>query len=59
MRIRAKKRNMLLNEYGLFLLDSHGNRIPYPIHSERDVFEELGMVYLTPTERETYNYGKV
>jgi DNA polymerase beta len=54
MRLRAKKRNMLLNEYGLFLVDSHGNRISVPIHSEKDIFNELGMIYLTPKERQSY-----
>ena len=58
MRIQAKKRNMLLNEYGLFITDSQGNQIPVPVHSERDIFEELGMKYLTPEERESYNTGK-
>ncbi|XWV25449.1 DNA polymerase family X [Tupanvirus deep ocean] len=49
---------MLLNEYGLFLVDSQGNRISVPIHSERDIFLELGMDYLIPEERESYNLGK-
>lgn len=58
MRRMAKSKNMTLNEYGLFILDSKGNYIPVPIHSEKDIFEELGMPYLTPPEREKYNIGK-
>ena len=58
MRKRAKKRNMLLNEYGLFIVDSIGNRTLVPVHSEKDIFEEIGMIYLTPEEREQYNTGK-
>lgn len=54
MRQRAKKRGMLLNEYGLYLVDSHGNRVALPIESERDIFEDIGMKYLTPAEREKY-----
>ena len=54
MRIRAKKRNMTLNEYGLFILDSHGNYLPVPVHSEKDIFEEIGIKYLTPAERQGY-----
>jgi len=59
MRERAKKRNMLLNEYGLFILDSQGNRFSVPINSEKDIFEELGMTYLTPIERESYSLKSI
>ena len=58
MRRTAKSKNMTLNEYGLFILDSRQNYIPVPIRSEKDIFEELGMPYLTPQEREKYNTGK-
>lgn len=58
MRKRAKRMGMLLNEYGLFIVDSQGIRIPLPVHSEKDIFEELGMEYLTPMQRESYNLGK-
>ena len=54
MRLRAKKRNMTLNENGLFIIDSKQNRFAIPIQSEEDIFEELDMKYLTPAEREIY-----
>lgn len=54
MRLKAKRMNMMLNEYGLFILNSQGNHVPLPVNSEKDIFEELGMKYLTPKEREIY-----
>lgn len=54
MRQMAKKKNMLLDEYGLYIINTKGQRIPMPISSEKDVFEELGMKYLTPNERQRY-----
>lgn len=58
MRNAAKKRNMLLNEYGLFKLDENEARIALNVKSEADVFKALGMDYLTPEERETFSTGK-
>lgn len=58
MRRQAKKRGMILNEYGLYRVDAEGNRTLVPIRSEREVFEKLGMKYLSPEERETYSSGK-
>jgi DNA polymerase/3'-5' exonuclease PolX len=52
MRKAAKKRNMILNEYGLYKVDEYDNRIPIKVNSEKDVFEILGMKYLTPEQRE-------
>lgn len=54
MRLTAKKKNMTLNEYGLFIVDSKGNRYEIPISSEKDIFDEIGMKYLTPEERDIY-----
>ena len=61
MRTEAKKRGMILNEYGLYILDGDENdaRTPVKITSEADVFEMLGMDYLTPEERESFSTGKV
>ena len=59
MRTKAKKRNMILNEYGLYKIDSNGNKHQLPITSEADVFEHLGMEYLTPAKRESYSIGKI
>ncbi|MEM0354047.1 MAG: nucleotidyltransferase domain-containing protein [Thermoplasmata archaeon] len=59
MRHAAKKRNLLLNEYGLYKLNEKGLRIPIEIKTEEDVFKYLGMKYLTPEERETFSTGKV
>lgn len=58
MRLIAKKNSMTLNEYGLFFVDSKGLRYPVPIKSEKDIFMELGMPYLTPGERQAYAAGK-
>lgn len=58
MRIAAKKRGMILNEYGLFYVDDNGVRTTYPIKSEADVFKALGMDYLTPEKREKFSTGK-
>lgn len=54
MRLRAKRRNMTLNEHGLFIVDSKQNRFAIPVNSEKDIFDELDMKYLTPTERDNY-----
>ncbi|QGR54034.1 DNA polymerase family x [Moumouvirus maliensis] len=59
MRSAAKKRKMILNEYGLYKVDDNGLKIPVKIKSEADIFNALGMDYLTPEERESYNTGKV
>lgn len=59
MRTAAKKRNMILNEYGLYKVDENGERTPLKIKSEADVFKNLGMTYLTPVEREAFNAGKI
>lgn len=59
MRNAAKKRKMLLNEYGLYRVDAEGIKTPVKITSEADVFEALGMEYLTPEERESFNTGKI
>lgn len=58
MRMAAKKRGMILNEYGLYYVDEYGVRTPYPVKSEADVFKSLGMDYLTPEEREKFSTGK-
>ena len=54
MRTEAKKRNMILNEYGIYKLS--GDKIP--VSSEEDIFNILGMKYLSPEEREEFNIGK-
>lgn len=58
MRNSAKKRGMLLSEYGLYYIDGDVRK-PIKIISEADVFKELGMKYLTPEERETFSVGDV
>lgn len=59
MRTRAKKRQMILNEYGLYKVDLNGNKHQLPITSEADVFKYLGMEYLTPEKRESFSIGKM
>jgi len=56
MRIEAKRRGLTLNQYGLYKVGEKKIRIP--IHSEKEVFEKLGMVYLPPKSREKFNIGK-
>lgn len=46
MRQKAKEKGMLLNQRGLY---KNGKLIP--AKSEKEIFEKLGMVYLTPEER--------
>jgi DNA polymerase/3'-5' exonuclease PolX len=58
MRTEAIKRNMLLNEYGLYKIDEDGKKKAFKIKSEKDIFKKLGMDYLTPEERETFDLGK-
>lgn len=55
MRHRAKKRHMMLNEYGLYRVNEDGSKTLIPVNSEKEIFEKLGMEYLTPEQRETYN----
>jgi len=52
MRYHALTRGYTLNEYGLYHCISgvKGDEIPAP--TERDIFQTLGFVYLTPEERE-------
>lgn len=62
MRSAAKKRGMLLNEYGLYKLltdDRKGSKRKISVKSEADIFKKLGMKYLTPDERESYSTGKI
>ena len=47
MRIIAMQRGLKLNEYALLRGD-----LPLPVSSEEDIFKLLGIVYLTPEERE-------
>ena len=46
MRLVAKEKGMLLNQKGLF----KNNKI-IPVKSEKEIFEQLGMMYLKPEER--------
>ena len=59
MRKEAKKRKMILNEYGLYKIDSDDNKKAVKIKSEADIFEILGMEYLEPEKREALNSGKL
>lgn len=59
MRSAAKKRGMILNEYGLYHVDDDGIKTLVKVKSEADVFKALGMDYLTPEQRESYSTGKI
>jgi DNA polymerase/3'-5' exonuclease PolX len=48
MRNKAKQQGYTLNEYGLFYQDS-GKKIN--INSEKDIFEKIGMEYISPPNR--------
>lgn len=54
MRKLAKKFNLKLNEYGLYKINPDQTLTLLKSKSEADVFERLGMKYLTPEERESY-----
>ena len=60
LRNAAKKRDMKLNEYGLY----HGHNIdiktaiPIKIKSEKDIFNLLGMDYVEPENRDIFSSGK-
>jgi DNA polymerase beta len=48
MRTYALKKHYTLNEYGLYRADNE----KIPVHSEKEIFDLLGLSYLEPTERE-------
>jgi len=58
MRKEAQKKDMLLNEYGLFKKEAEGSVIPIKTKIEKDIFTKLGMPYLTPIERNIYSNKK-
>jgi DNA polymerase beta len=54
MRSAAKKRSMILNEYGLYkIVDGEKKMVKIP--DEETVFTKLGMDYLSPIEREKHS----
>lgn len=58
MRRIAKSKGMLLNEHGLYKLKKvkgHEIKVEVPIKTEADIFKALGMDYLEPSERESFN----
>lgn len=55
MRTEAKKKGMLLNEYGLYKIDERGKKELVQTRSEEEVFKKVGMKYLSPEERESFN----
>ena len=44
-------RGMTLNEYGLYLFKD-GEKILIPTHTERDIFDRVGIRYIEPPQRE-------
>ena len=58
MRETAKKKGMLLNEYGLYKVSAEGPDVKIKTETEEDVFNALGMKYLSPKEREMFSYGR-
>jgi DNA polymerase beta len=50
MRLIAKKKGFLLNEYGLYKIAST-NKIKLNINNEEDVFKKLNMKYVAPENR--------
>lgn len=49
MRAQAKRRGLLLNEYGLFDIKTGKSVLDKP--SEKDIFDKLGMKYIKPENR--------
>jgi DNA polymerase/3'-5' exonuclease PolX len=49
MRADAKRKGMLLNEHGLYDINTGDKILQYP--SEEDIFEEIGMKYVSPPMR--------
>jgi DNA polymerase beta len=58
MRREAIKRDMILNDYGLYKESKDGGLILVKTASEEDIFNKLGMEYLTPQERDSYEIEK-
>lgn len=58
MRKQAIKRHMVLNEYGLYKEDDVGALTLIKVNSEEEIFDKLGMDYLTPVERDQYTIEK-
>lgn len=58
MRSAAIKKNMKLNEYGLYSQTPEGKFKKIRVREEKDVFKKLDMAYLTPEKRESFNTGK-
>lgn len=59
MRSAAKRRDILLNEYGLYKKNDDGTREIMEVNSEAQIFEILGMDYLTPQQREAYSSARI
>jgi len=52
MRTHALKKNCTLNEYGLYHLITGQKEEKIIVHSEKEIFDALGLLYLEPSERE-------
>jgi len=52
MRTVAIEKHYTLNEYGLFKTVANSKEEKILVFSEKDIFDRLGLVYLTPPERE-------
>uniref|UniRef100_A0A6C0CAI5 DNA-directed DNA polymerase n=1 Tax=viral metagenome TaxID=1070528 RepID=A0A6C0CAI5_9ZZZZ len=58
MRREAIKRNMILNEYGLYKEGENGDLTMVKTSTEEEIFNKLGMEYMTPEERDSYEVEK-
>ena len=52
MRTHALKKNYTLNEYGLYRLVTGAKDEKFVVHSEKEIFDLLDLVYLEPKDRE-------
>lgn len=52
MRTHALKHKYTLNEYGLYRVVSGEKEEKIVVHSEKEIFDILGLLYLSPSERE-------
>ena len=51
IRLIAKKKGFLLNEYGLFKIKENKTKVKIPVKNEEDIFNKLDMKYVKPEDR--------
>ena len=54
MRYHAKQLGYKLNEYGLYKINQDGSETLINTNSEKDIFMELKLKYVTPSKRDLF-----